>query len=88
MTHILCISFTASLSKRNFNTRMLIDKMSVTPFANATGLECDSNPYVSHIAVPAEKIENIPSDISLAVRSFTTRINCGKNEIVVHVAAA
>lgn len=66
---------------------MLIDSTSVTAFAAATGAECESNPYVSHNAVPTEKIKNIPSEMSRADRNRITRISCGRKESVVHVAA-
>ncbi len=81
-------SSNAFLSNRNFNPKIVTDSPKVTTFATQTGADPVKNPYTIHANVPAEKIRNIPREMSRADRNFSTLNSCGTNDIVVIVAAA
>ena len=56
----------------------------VRKLAAITGMSFTANPYTSHMATPRQKIENIPSERSLAERLFHVFTTCGRNAAVVN----
>ena len=67
--------------------RIVVVKIKVIPFARTTGMSLIRIPYINHKKIPVVNIAYIPNDKSLVCFSFIVFIACGKNEIVVQIAA-
>jgi len=59
----------------------------VIPFARITGRSLIKIPYTNHKNTPVVNTEYIPIDKSFTCLVFIVFIACGKNEMVVQVAA-
>lgn len=62
-------------------------KINVIPFARIMGKSRIRIPYKNHKKTPVVNTEYIPKDKSFVCLVFMVFIACGKNEIVVKVAA-
>jgi len=59
----------------------------VIPFARMTGMSFMKIPYTNHRKTPVVKTAYIPNDRSFVCFDLIVFIACGKNEMVVQVAA-
>lgn len=65
----------------------MVDNISVIAFAMMTGGSLIRIPYMNHRKMPVVSVEYIPNDMSFVCLVLIILITCGRNEIVVHVAA-
>lgn len=62
-------------------------RIKVTALEIITGKDLIRNPYTIHNIIPAQRMANIPREISLVDFDFHALINCGRKANVVNVPA-
>jgi hypothetical protein len=70
-----------------FSSRIVKLKMKVTVFAAIIGKSPVNRPYTNQKKMPVVKVTYMTSEISRVCLVFIIRMACGKNAIVVNVAA-
>ena len=67
--------------------KTVVENISVIAFAMMTGGSLMRTPYMNHRKMPVVSVEYIPNDRSFVCLVLSVLITCGRNEMVVHVAA-
>jgi len=86
ITYFICPSVRIYLYF-NFITKIVVANIKVTPLAIMIGKFESIIPYTSQNKTPIVKVRYMVKDRSFVCLVFITFMACGKNEMVVHIAA-